>query len=181
MKSDVRALRPEYYGQFFEISALSQAQDGEMDALFSELSRALANQFIESSDEEGVSRRETILGILPDRGKEALEFRRRRILSRFGFLPPYTVESLKERLEEIFSGEAFSVSADFDNYKISVDGVYSDRRVVDAVLSAVRKIVPCNMAFSIRRKENTYGRLAGFTHDELSAFEQDILLGEIIG
>lgn len=163
-----------------EISALSEAQDGELGELFDEISRLLSNQFVDTGDEEGVSRREKILGILPD-GGETLEFRRQRVLSRLGFMPPYTVESLKVRLEEIFSGEAFSVFCDPESYKISVDGVYTGRRVIWAVLAAVRKIVPCNMVFSIRRKDNTYERLSGLTHDELSLFEQDILLGEIIG
>ena len=181
MKSDVRALRPEYWRGFVDMSALSEAQDAEINELCGKTAEAFDNAFIETCGEEGLSRREALFGILPDREKETAQFRRQRLLARYGFLPPYTAESLRERLEEIFRGEAFSISVDHGRYHISVDGFYSDRKIIDAVMEAVRRIIPCNMAFSMKRKDNTYAGLSGKTHSELSAFEQDRLLGEIIG
>ncbi|WP_317115418.1 putative phage tail protein, partial [Clostridium neonatale] len=83
-----------------EQKQIFKALNPEINMLWAEIERAQNNQFISSSDEYGVARRENMLSIKP-KNTETLDDRKFRLLSREIEKLPYTYRVLKNKLKAL--------------------------------------------------------------------------------
>lgn len=110
---------PEFLSGFSETKAALKAEEPEFELLWDSAERVLKNQFIETADEYGISRFESIMGILPS-AEDSLEVRRARVSSKWLSALPYTLKMLVKKLFVLCGGEDFRVIKKYDGYTVRV-------------------------------------------------------------
>ena len=91
---------PAHMQRIEEIKQIINTEQVEIDFLLSEIQNILKNQFVTTANENGVSRYESILKILP-KANENLEERKFRILLRLKERAFYTLPAVAEQIENI--------------------------------------------------------------------------------
>jgi hypothetical protein len=132
-----------------EYKALMFAEQPEIPRLFIEIQRALDNQFVETSDEYGIKRREEILKIVP-LGTDELDTRRARVLLALGLKLPYTLRWLENWLGELCGEGNYGLYvADYDiDLDLSYDTVPEPEKITADVVRTLLAVKPANMTLS---------------------------------
>lgn len=139
---------PSYYRGIREFEALTETETAELDQLQTGVLVVEDDQFIFSSTEVAVARRERMFGILADPSTETLDLRKKRLLSRMQSNPPYTIRYLKTLLDTLV-GE--------DRHEIMLDRALKEIEVLIDVDSAplrkevnrlLERVLPLNLDVS---------------------------------
>jgi len=142
---DLLSYLPPYLQEFKENRETLKAEDPEFVLVWHGADRVLKNEFIETADEYGISRFESILKITPFAG-DTLEFRRQRVFLRWFNKTPYTFRVFVERLAAICGDSNFSVTKDFEErYRIDITVNLERPGLVDEVDRLIKEMMPCNM------------------------------------
>lgn len=140
---------PPFLREYKELRAVTDAENPEFTRLYTAAERVLRNEFIETADEEGVTRFEKLLGILPSKD-DTLESRRARVYSRWFTELPYTLKMFVGRLAQMSNGEEFSVTEDYDHYRVRVETCFELFGQVDELERLVELMFPCNIIADVR-------------------------------
>ena len=110
-----------------------------------EIHRLSINQFILTADEQGIAAYEERLGILPDLATEDLEFRRLRLLNRNQTKPPFTLEYLQERLDDLLGESGYLLTMDYPNYTLSMELSLDDAKLYKEIALTISSVKPANI------------------------------------
>lgn len=166
---------PEFLREIREYKAiLTDAVQPEVEELFQAIENAQNNQFIETADEYGVARWEKILGIVPQ-STYSLDNRKFTILTRMNEQLPYTMTSLKHRLESLCGKDGYSVELDAPNYTLKVGVALTARSSFKDVQSMLEKVVPANMVLALHLIYEQHSTWSAYTHEQLSAYTHQVL------
>ena len=162
-----------------EIKEIIKALQPEFETLGDNIYKVLGSMFLLDLDEDGCTRHETMLGIKP-REDDTLEDRRFRILTLYKSDTPYTMISLRRKLEELCGAENVEVVLDEGNYYIEVWIGLASKNQLDAAYSIINKMLPCNIQLNYSLKYNQHSTLAGYTHGQLSEFTHEQLRNNVM-
>lgn len=166
---------PEFLRDVREYKAiLTDAIQPEFVKLFEAIERVLNNQFITTSDEYGVSRWEKMLGIVPQ-ATTSLDNRKFTILTRMNEQLPYTMTSLKQRLEGLCGKNGYSVEVDANTFTLRVGVALTSRSSFKDVEIMLEKIVPANMVLDLHLIYEQHKTWSEYTHEQLSAYTHEVL------
>lgn len=138
---------PTIYTGVKEIDALIKSEDYLFDILISLADKEYARMFIQTCDEIGVLRFESILKITADPAIETLEFRKERLLTRCNTTLPYTAIWLRIYLNSVLGEYNYELNIDYKKRIIRLYGYtlnYNWARESTKVINAIK---PCNMVF----------------------------------
>jgi hypothetical protein len=163
------------FGEMKEIFKSVQIETDEME---NGIRFVLNNAFIETADEYGIAKYEKVLGILPS-DDDDLEVRRMRVKIRWNDYLPYTVATLREKLDTICGVGMYTLSMDLENYQIDVLTQLVSPTILDEVTMLLEKILPAEMVYSVGQLFNTWdlfgaykwGVLVSKTWDEVKSDE----------
>lgn len=141
---DLVSYLPPYMSLYQETAAALHAEDEEFTLLWNAADRTLKNVFIETADEYGISRFEKMLHILPFK-EDTLESRRSRVQSQWFQLVPYTIKTLVNKLTYLCGSQNFSITKQFDLYKIIIDTKLEMYGQVQELERIVDEMIPVNM------------------------------------
>ena len=110
---------PAYMREYEEIATLTDAEQPEVDKLWTATENALADQFIVDATEYGISRWETILKVLP-KATDTLDERKFRIITLLNQQLPYTVRSMEQMLIQLCGADGYSVELNANDYHLKV-------------------------------------------------------------
>ena len=125
----------------------------------------LANQFIKTAGNLGLSRWEKILGITP-KGTDTLDDRRFRVLARLNEELPYTLPQLRVILENL-CGPGNS-SAEVTDYTLLVKVGVAAKKNFEDVQNLLERVAPVNLVLVVQQLFNIHETLKGFTHAQLA-------------
>src|SRR5699024_7642842 len=111
---------PLLYENILEIDTLVEAENSILDKLNAEINRVKDNEYIVTADKETIKRYEILLRITDGDDKD-LEFRRQRVLNRLAMNMPFTLRTLKQKLNELIGKGNYVVSVDNENYTLIVE------------------------------------------------------------
>lgn len=151
-----------------EFKEISNAEEPEIKNLLEDIDRALNNMFIETADEYGIERFESMMGIYPEAG-DTLETRRFRVLIKWSDKLPYTEEALKSLLETLCGKDGFMVISDYANYALSVKLALYNEHNVKQVEELLDRVVPANIVTQVILF-NTHEALTACTHEQLTQY-----------
>ena len=170
---------PEFLRDIREYKAiLTDAVQPEVVKLYEAIETALNDQFIQSASESAISRYEEMLKITP-RATQTLDERRFTILTLMNAQLPYTLNSLKKRLESLCGKDNYSVEVDANNYTLVVRVALTARNTFNDVCDMLEKIVPANMVIDASLMYNWHGKFASYTHEQLKNYKHDELRNEV--
>lgn len=162
-----------------EIKALMDTETIEMNLLSAALALYLNNTFVDSADEYGIGRWESILGILP-KLTDTLDERRFRVLSRINEKLPFTVRSLEQQLATLCGPSGYTVELLHEQYLLKVRVELTAKSKLEDVRALLNRIVPANMVIDLDLLYNQHSDFDGFTHGELAAYTHQQLRDEVI-
>jgi len=170
---------PQYVQEYKEIRAIMEAEQPEVDALWSAMDKAFSDQFILDATEYGVKRWESMLGILP-KDTDSLNERKFRILTRLNQELPYTMTRLKESLTTLCGADGFSIELQPEHRHIEVTLALGNHNNYQDVVELLEKVLPANLTKYVKLMYNAHEVLTPFTHEQLSAYTHNQLRNEVL-
>ena len=155
---------PEFMREYAELKELYKTEDIELQRL-NELSEVVKNnQFINYCDEVGISKFESLLGIVPEEN-DLLDNRIARVLSKWNDELPYTLNGLRNKLEAISNGKNFVIVPMYDKYTIGLTVSLPLKSQLEELKDYLKMVLPANMDYFIdnilRKKTNGTEYFAG--------------------
>ncbi len=136
--------------QIKELKEIAKAEEPELRYILAECDRTLANMFITTADEYGISRFESMMGIYPDEGED-LETRRFNVLIKWDDKVPYTDEELHNRLLSLCGSEdKFDITPHYEDYYIDITTELGVKGAFDAVTTLIMDMLPCNIELFLK-------------------------------
>ena len=158
---------------------LTDAVQPEMVELFGAIEDGMNDQFIPDATEYGVSRWEKMLNIVP-KATHSLDDRKFTILTRINEQPPYTMTSLKHRLESLCGKDGYSVRLDANNFTLIVRIALGAMSKYKDVCDMLEKIVPVNMIIDVSLMYNQNQNLNPYTHERLGVYTHEQLRNGVV-
>lgn len=139
---------PFFYEEIREFRELTDTGSIQLEQLSKAINQFLDNQYVLSSSESAIARREKVFRIVPDTKKESLDFRKKRVLSRMQNKPPYVLEYLRDLLDSLLGNNKHSIDLDIDNFELEVLVDVESAAFYKEVKRILDRIVPLNMEVS---------------------------------
>lgn len=139
---------PAMYQDIKEFRELSRTATVEYDGLDTAFEQVENDQFVLTSSEPGIARREKEFEIIPDRSIEDLPFRKRRVLTRMQDNPPYVDEYLKDLLDSLLGKNMTQLEIDRLHLELEVLVHVESASFYMEVQKILERIVPLNVALT---------------------------------
>lgn len=138
---------PEEYHDIIDMIELTETETVEIINAETAVQKLLDDKFVVSASEQGVRRRERMLGIQADPTTESIEFRRRRLINRYSTKPPFTRKYLQEQLDALVGAGMTIVSIDSQEFILTVTTNIDDAHVFREVIHTIETVKPANMLY----------------------------------
>lgn len=135
------------------------AENPEFQLMIDESEKIKKNQFVQTSDLDGIARFEKLLKIRPS-VDDTLESRISRILTRWNDIVPYTYKALIQKLVQLCNGLNFTIDKNFNEYKMEIITHLELSGQVDDLQYLLGYMIPANMELISKNHIycNSYGQ-----------------------
>lgn len=127
-----------------EFKEIANTEEPELRYILEAIDRTLNNMFIETADEYGIERLESMMGIIPDEGAD-LETRRFKVLTLWNDYIPFTKSELWKRLVSICGAGNFELNERYQDYIVELYTHLGAVGAFDMVLETLEEMLPCNL------------------------------------
>ncbi len=165
---DLLGYLPDVLKDTKEMQAIMAAEMPEIQALWQACEDVLNDQFIVEATENGVARREKMLGISPF-ATDTLDDRKFRILSRYNEQLPYTRQSLRQRLATLCGEDGYSIEFLTKDFTVKVKVELTVKKQEAAVGEMLERVLPYNMAFTVELLYNQWQMLEDSTWEAFAS------------
>lgn len=138
---------PKVYEGVKEMDVLTDVQEQWFNILISITNKEYARFYIQTCDEIGVARFESVFKITPNPQIESLDFRKQRLLTRCNTTLPYSTVWLRAYLNAVIGQYNYELNIDYDNDIITLYGYLLDYSWAREATNVIRDTKPCNMVF----------------------------------
>lgn len=166
---------PEAVGKIKEIDAIYKMND--VVNPMEDAENLEKDLFTGTATENGIARRENLYNIIP-KDTDTLEDRRYRVLTKENSEIPYTIRSLKRKLETL-CGEN-GVTIELTEEKITVKVALARKGMYEDTAKMLEEIVPLNLLTECLQMYNTWEMLESYTWAELANRTWEQLRSEVL-
>mgnify|MGYP000878501604 FL=1 len=145
--SNLKNYLPNIYKDVLETDELISTEDLLFQDLNSETEKVRNNQFVLTSDIDGIEQYEKMLNIIPNPSTESIQFRVDRIINRLSMTSPFTFPSLKKKLDEIIGVGKWEAYMDYANYTLYVESSAVNQIWFHEILVTINRLKPVNIVF----------------------------------
>lgn len=170
---------PEVFKVITEIQAHANAENPELSLLWQGVENAYNDQFLYTMTENGISRWEKMLSIVP-MGTDTLEDRRFRIINRLNAQLPYTYKMLEAHLIQMCGENGYVMSYDSATWTLTIKIALTSKKQFDEILELVNSMIPVNIILDYDLLYNSHKVLGAFTHGYLANYTYGALRNEVI-
>ena len=146
--TDLVSYLPPFLADIRELKAALEAEDPEFELVWKAADKILSNEFIQTADENGISRFEAMLRLYPQ-SDDTLEVRRARVMAAWYSNLPYTYRLLIKKLSILCGGTDFSVTKKYGSYCISVITHLKSYDQIAELKDMLNKMLPANMIVNL--------------------------------
>ena len=147
---DLLSLLPPWYAEVADYQAICAAEQPVFDQMQADTLQILANFWPQTMDADSIGQWEQALGILADPTYEDLDFRRARIINRIATKPPFTLQFLYNKLDELIGPGAWTVDVDYPNYTLYIERTAQEMNYTLELEWTINHIKPAHMAYVSR-------------------------------
>jgi len=165
---DLSGYLPEVLRDVKEMRAIMETETPEVQALWAACEDCMNDQFIMEATENGVARREKMLGITPP-ATDTLDDRKFRLLSRYSESIPYTRKSLDAILRSLCGDGGYKLQIKTADFTVNVKVALLVKKQAAMVGETLERILPYNMVFTVELLYNTWSKVGGYTWATLRA------------
>lgn len=146
-KVEIESYAPEFLKDYEEIRTIYSCENIELEKIWKMLYSILDNAFVETANEYGVERWESIIGITANKSVESIQFRKERILNRLTMMPPFTIRFLRNQLDTVIGIDKYEVYVDYANYTLYLESSAINQNWYEEISFTINKIKPANIVF----------------------------------
>lgn len=168
---------PEFLRDFEEFKVLFSALNYELEKLQENLLSVKNNQYILSTDKNGIQRYENMLGISNDRFSD--EYRKNILFLKFNEKLPYTKVRLFKHLLALCGERNFYFLILYDEYRIIIRIADLNENIKKEAVALVYKMLPANIETDIVYF-NYHRILKNFKHRALKIYTHRQLNKEVL-
>lgn len=156
---DLKEYLPDVLKDVQEMRAIMEAETPEVQAIWDACEDCMNDQFISEATENGVARREKMLGITPF-ATDTLDDRKLRLLSRYNENIPYTRKSLATLLESLCGAGGYILTITTATFTVNVKVALVVKKQETIISETLERILPYNMVFTVELLYNTWANPA---------------------
>lgn len=145
---DIKNYVPPFLLKYGELKQLYESENPEFRALNVEADNLLDNQFIGSTNENGIARYEALLGITGTQ-EYSLEERQIKVYTAWIDDIPYTFNTLKERIERLCGKGNFALMVNNNEHKVIITTHLEYQLQSEELERMLDIILPANMILLI--------------------------------
>lgn len=137
---------PDFLIEDKKFQEIDKVETLELEKVINDFNKLDYNQFLETANEEGLSRYEKMVGIVP-KATESLDIRRSRLLNKFSTYVPYNRQWLNNRLDSVLgkNNHEHNIKDDLLTLKTSADEIDT----IKSLRRELRKDIPATMDIRI--------------------------------
>lgn len=139
-----------------------EAETPEIRAIWAACEDCMNDQFTAEATENGVARREKILGITPYT-TDTLDDRKFRLLAKYNEDTPYTRNRLKNMLTSLCGSDGYYVTFLTNSFTVNVKVALAVKKQKDVIEELLERVLPYNMVFSVELLYNTWAQVIPYT------------------
>ena len=170
---------PAWLRKIKEIKVLAGIEQDQAEKLWTIVDTVWDNNFIESLDENGCARWESMLGIMRS-DTYTLEDRRNNIASRIAEQRPFTWKSFQNMLTAICGEGGYTLTRDVAEHTVTIKVMLTSKNMLHYVQGLADRIIPANMTCDTDLMYNVYGFLHNYTHGQLHSYTHGQLREEVL-
>jgi len=178
-KINLNEYLPKYLREVKELKKITDIENKEFELLKNELNMFIQENFLNLMESEGLKRWEQILKIKPF-ASDTVEDRRFSIKSRLLDRLPYSLPSLRFRLDAMLGKGKYKLNIDYDKYILTLKLELTVKSQFNDVVSMLYNMLPANMLQHIELAYNQHQTFYKYTHAELQAKTHNQLREEVI-
>lgn len=135
---------PKVVAKMREMGQIADTENAEFDLLWAAFSNFISDLFIKTATENGISRWESILGIVPASGA-SLADRKNVILTQVNIKVPYTWRIVKKIIAEFFGATTFEMEYEIDFQTLIVSGNGATESQISQLSEILKWILPAQI------------------------------------
>ena len=176
---DLTGYLPEALKDVTEMRAIMEAETPEVQAIWDACEDCMNDQFISEATENGVARRENMLGITPF-ATDTIADRKFRLLSRYNENIPYTRKNLARMLESLCGADGYQLTILTNDLTVRVKVALTVKKQRNSVEELLERVLPYNMIFTVDLLYNTWERYKPYTWSEVGTLTWKKLKEEVL-
>lgn len=149
-----------------ELKRIAEIENPSLDDVWVKVEAVLENQFILTSDENGIARYERMLKLSPG-GTETLETRRFRVMARYQEQAPYTWRILRQLLDSILGEGKYELTRNVAEKWLKVKLELTVGRQFEVVEMLLERVTPLNMILTVELRYNQWSTIKNLTWGDL--------------
>lgn len=139
---------PDLFANISEFKTLLESENTTIQELWQTIMQSLDNQFILTSDIQGIERWERMLSIIPDSGDD-LETRRYRCLTAVSLSELSTIRKLQEKLETICGSGNVEMTFESDKYTLHIQ-IQNNLEKATMIENYILESIPANIVLDFK-------------------------------
>ena len=144
---DLLSLLPPWYREVLDYQQICQTEEQQFEALANEITAVAQNFFFQTMDVGAVQQWEQILGIAANPTTETLAFRQARLINRISTQPPFTLQFLYQKLDELIGPGQWNVRVDYPNYTLYIESFAEDQSYATELAITIGTIKPAHIVY----------------------------------
>ena len=176
---DLKEYLPDVLKDVQEMRAIMEAETPEVQAIWDACEDCMNDQFISKVTENGVARREKMLGITPF-ATDTLDDRKLRLLSRYNENIPYTRKSLAALLESLCGAGGYILTITTATFTVNVKVALGVKKQEMIISETLERILPYNMVFTVELLYNTWAKVKPYKWSEVKPLTWKDLKEEVL-
>lgn len=170
---------PSVMQELEEFKQIMTAEQKQVDELWKVIYFILNEAFLDTAEDIGLKRWETILNIIP-LDTDSVEVRRMRIHGRMLEDAPYTWNSFKQMLSGLCGEDGYTLELKNKEYTLVIKVALKSKKLKDEVAKMTERVVPANLILDIDLLYNTYELLKQITWEQAATKTYKDLRDEVL-
>lgn len=176
---DLRGYLPGVLRDAAEMRAIMDAEMSAVAALWQACEDCMNDQFIAEATENGIARRERMLGITPF-VSDTLDDRRFRLTARYNEHIPYTKRSLDMLLASLCGEDGYTLKILTGEFTVIVKVALAAKKQEAVVNEMLERVLPYNMAFTVELLYNKWSAISPYKWSAFAAKKWKDLKEEVL-
>ena len=144
--TDILELLPPWYKRVLDYQQICNSEREQLDVLSLEIAAVAENMFLQTMGVPAIEEWENIFKIYPS-SSDTIEFRRARILNRVSTKPPFTLEFLYQKLDELIGENRWTVYVDYTNYTLYIESSAENQSYAQEISVLLNTIKPAHIVY----------------------------------
>lgn len=138
---------PQYLKNVREFQEIFKSEDEQLNNINTLISKMLTEVIVKSADSYGLERYEKIYNI--SNVSNNIEERRFNILSKINDRIPFSLNWLRNKLENLVGKDNYRIKVEYDKYSITVDVMMIFEDIANTLNISLREQLPANLKITV--------------------------------